>query len=186
MKRPRKQNELTPLKGMQIGDLLVLQKIPQKKGRPKWRCLCVCGRRVSVAHQRLIHKVHPKTHCGCKSKGLATLYKVEYHAWWDAKQRCHDKNHPGYPSYGAKGIRMDEAWQNSFELFLDVVGPRPSKLHSLDRIDAHGNYEPGNIRWATVKEQARNKKTTKWVNTHSTAPRSKRQIWLRNGECRTK
>lgn len=165
MRRPqRKGNQLTRLTGKQIGDLRVLQKVPQKKGRPKWRCICVCGSRITVAHQRLIHKVMPKTHCGCKAKGAPTLYKVEYHAWWDAKQRCHDENHPGYPVYGAKGIRMEPAWQRSFEAFLEFIGPRPTKYHSLDRINAHGHYAPGNVRWATVKEQARNKKDTKWVN----------------------
>ena len=59
---------------------------------------------------------------------------------------------------------MHEPWRDSFQLFLEYVGPRPSSKHSLDRIDAKGNYVPGNVRWATLIVQARNKRGTKWVN----------------------
>lgn len=151
------------LKGKQIGDLKVLGRVSTPKGkRPKWRCECSCGKRISVGHQCLIRK-NPKSHCGCKRKGPATLFKVEYHAWWDAKQRCHDPKHPSYPSYGAKGVRMCAKWRKSFEAFLADVKPRPSSEYSLDRIKATGNYEPKNVRWATLKTQARNKRGTKWV-----------------------
>ncbi len=151
------------LKGRRIGDLLVLQRV-RSKGRPKWRCECLaCGGRVTVAHYRLIHKDSPKTHCGCKRKGLPTRYKEEYHAWWDAKSRCHNPNHPSYPQYGAKGIRMCNVWRESFELFLEHIGPRPFKTFSLDRINPHGAYEPGNVRWASTETQARNKKRSKYV-----------------------
>lgn len=160
----RGSNTLTPLKGTMCGDLYVIQKVAQgKHRRPQWRCECVCGKRITVSHNRLIDKKRPKTHCGCKNKGLPTLYKREYHAWSDAQARCHTKHHPSYPSYGAKGIRMCKEWQESFKVFLDYIGPRPSELHSLDRINPFGNYEPGNVRWATTKTQARNKKGTKYI-----------------------
>lgn len=156
---------LTNLKGSRIGDLRVIGRTRTAKGkRPRWRCEClVCGNRITVAHNRLIHKTNPKLHCGCKRKGPPSLYKVEYHAWWDAKERCHNENHPSYPQYGAKGVVMCDAWRESFESFLAYVGERPTKKHSLDRIDAFGNYEPGNVRWATLKTQARNKRGTKYV-----------------------
>ncbi len=161
----RKANELTPLKGKTCGHLLVLFKVAQgRKRRPQWRCECLpCGRRITVAHNRLIDKKRPKTHCGCLNKGLPTLFKKEYHAWSDAKARCHVKHHPTYPAYGAKGIRMCREWRDSFQAFLDHIGPRPSNEHSLDRRDPYGNYEPGNVRWATTKQQARNKKQTKYI-----------------------
>ena len=159
------QNILINLKGKQLGDLRVLQKIAPKKkgGRPRWRCVCSCGRRITVSHVRLIHKVNHKTHCGCKRKGLPTLQKIEYHAWWDAKGRCHNKKHPSYPQYGAHGIRMCKEWRTSFKAFFVHMGPRPSDKYSLDRKDPFGNYEPGNVRWATTKTQARNKKGTKYI-----------------------
>lgn len=124
-------------------------------------------------HNRLIDKKSPKTHCGCQRRGLPTQYKREYHAWSDAKARCHTKHHPTYPSYGAKGIRMCSEWQESFEKFLEYIGPRPSKAYSLDRIDPHGNYEPKNVRWATLKTQARNKKDTKYIKHPRTGNRER-------------
>ena len=154
---------LTNLRGMQCGDLQVLHRVASRKKRPHWKVQCICGRQVIVAHNRLIDKKRPKTHCGCKRKGPSVLHPKEYHAWWDAKGRCHNPKHPSYPRYGAKGVRMDEAWRKSFPTFLTYIGDRPSEDHSLDRINASGHYEPGNVRWATGKVQARNKRGTKYV-----------------------
>lgn len=160
----RTGSQLTDLKGQQCGELYVLFRVAQgKHHRPQWRCLCSCGRRITTAHNRLIDKKRPKLHCGCKNQGLPHHNKREYHAWTDARARCHHKHHPSYPYYGAHGIRMCVEWRNSFEAFLKHVGPRPSDEHSIDRIDPYGNYEPGNVRWADKITQARNKKGTLWV-----------------------
>ena len=112
---------------------------------------------------RLIGRI-PKTHCGCR-RVSNKLLKKEYHAWWDARGRCRDPSHPSYSSYGAKGIKMCEQWQKGFKAFIEYIGeaPIPKQKYSLDRIDPFGYYEPGNVRWATVKQQARNKKNTRWV-----------------------
>lgn len=142
------------------------KKSPNKYKRTYYRCLCDCGRRVTVEKQRLIHKTKPKRHCGCENQGLPTKFKIEYHAWWDCIQRCYNPKHHGYGSYGGKGVRVCDEWKNSFGQFLSDLGRRP-KGHSLDRIDASGNYEPGNVRWADSKTQGRNKRNTKWV-THPT------------------
>lgn len=156
--------KLTELKGKRFGKLLVIGKVRRaKKQVQKWRCECDCGRRVTVAHYCFMRKGNPKTHCGCETKTLASEHPRTYHAWWDAKSRCHNPDHPSYPSYGAKGIRMCDEWRESFEAFIEYIKPRPNKKYSLDRIDPHGNYEPGNVRWATVQQQAWNKKETKMV-----------------------
>ena len=73
------------------------------------------------------------------------------------KNRCYRKQDVSYERYGAKGIRICDRWLNSFENFYKDMGNCP-KGHSIDRIDSSGNYSPNNCRWATVLEQARNKK----------------------------
>lgn len=82
----------------------------------------------------------------------------EWRAWCAARQRCHNPNCSSYANYGGRGIQMCDAWRESFELFYAHIGPKPSPMHSLDRIDNDGHYEPGNVRWATKTEQARNQR----------------------------
>jgi hypothetical protein len=82
----------------------------------------------------------------------------EYDAWIQAKNRCNNYRSENYKDYGGRGIRMWPGWLNNFPAFYKHIGPRPSPKHSLDRIDNDGHYEPGNIRWATAKEQAANKR----------------------------
>jgi len=77
------------------------------------------------------------------------------------KQRCCDPEHVAYPNYGGRGITVHVSWIGSFESFFEHVGPRPSPKHSIDRIDNDGNYEPGNVRWATAKQQRRNTRRSK-------------------------
>lgn len=91
------------------------------------------------------------------------MYKSrEYHSWQTAKERCHNPNNPGYQFYGKRGIVMCAKWRQSFQAFYQDMGPRPEGM-SLDRIDPNGNYEPGNVRWATDKQQQRNKRSNRLV-----------------------
>lgn len=78
-----------------------------------------------------------------------------YWSWQSMVKRCTNPNHQTYRYYGARGIRVCERWR-IFDNFRADMGPRPSRRHSIDRIDNSGNYEPGNCRWATPEEQGAN------------------------------
>lgn len=83
----------------------------------------------------------------------------EYRTWDGMKQRCYNPNNVGYAGYGALGITVCDRWRYSFENFLADMGekPEPKSRYSIERIDGHGNYEPGNCKWATASEQQRNR-----------------------------
>lgn len=84
----------------------------------------------------------------------------EYRAWAGAIERCTRQSRPGFENYGGRGITVCDRWRNSFAAFLADMGSRPRGA-SLDRIDVDGSYEPGNCRWATREQQARNTRLRK-------------------------
>jgi hypothetical protein len=87
----------------------------------------------------------------------------EYNIWCGIKSRCYNINDKKYSSYGGRGICVCEEWLNNFQCFYNDIGPRPSKKHSIDRIDNDGNYCKSNCRWATRFEQDNNKRTSVYI-----------------------
>lgn len=150
------------LTGKTFGRLTVVEEILTRcNGKVQWRCSCSCGNLIIVKSTKLL--TGKTTSCGCggnknpKHHGLVNT--PEYRAWSNMLQRCYNENNPEFKRYGARGICVCKPWRESFMNFYNHVGPRPSDSHSLDREDNDGHYEPGNCRWATLLEQANNKRT---------------------------
>lgn len=145
--------------GMRYGAWLVVGMAELRRGKRLWLCRCDCGREAKIPSGNLATgKSSGCQSCKSKTHNLSTM--PEYEIWGGIKSRCHCKTATGYKNYGGRGIQVCERWRASFSAFLADVGPRPSPQHSLDRFPNNdGNYEPGNVRWATPSQQHNNKRT---------------------------
>lgn len=115
-------------------------------------------------------------------RGMCKKYEREYNSWRMMLRRCYEKGYKSYDGYGGRGIEVCTRWQKSFFNFFEDMGKRPSKNHTLDRINNEGNYSKGNCRWATVSEQSRNKRNNRWAKAFG---KSKVLIdWSKDRRCR--
>jgi hypothetical protein len=166
-----------------FGNLKVLSKSAKtdKYKTIYWNCQCLgCGTLLEIIGNSL-KSSHSKS-CGntktcseafnIKSEaqtihGLSS--SIEYLSWIAIKTRCYNMDNENYPYYGGRGITMYSPWINDPVAFYDYLLTLPetrlqfeakisNKYPTIDRIDVNGNYEPGNIRWATVQEQSQNKR----------------------------
>lgn len=144
----------------------VFATLRSSKGELIAKVKCSCG----AVRRRLLSRVVRGRSTGCEScvqkrhghasiDGLGTASPT-YISWRMMKRRCLDTGYARYHLWGGRGITVHPEWSGpeGFERFLADVGERPSKRYSLDRIDVDGNYEPGNVRWATPKQQRANQR----------------------------
>ena len=159
------------LEGQLFGRLKVEAFAGLGKGKNSlWLCRCECGTCKVVYGTHL--RSGSTTSCGCRQKERAAQGQYihghsgegkrtrEYRSWDNMLQRCFNPNSDNYGRYGGRGITVASEWIDDFIAFYEYMGPRPEGK-SLDRWpDNNGNYEPGNVRWATPEEQAFNRRDT--------------------------
>jgi hypothetical protein len=160
------------LAGQRFGRLLVMargQSTP--RGDATWRCRCDCGTTVAAVMSHSLASGN-STSCGCYRRDRTIEVKTRHglgsrsaqhplrQTWKSMLTRCTNPRSRSYRNYGGRGIAVCERWSDLAAFVADIetaIGPRPAG-HTLDRIDNDRNYEPGNLRWATPREQARNQR----------------------------
>jgi len=172
LKKNRKK-VLNNLTDREFGHWQVIKRASDRYGRTYWLCRCKCGNEKDVSSQSLLNGSSTKcskcngllvgeratTHGFCRKKKIP-----EYHIWNSIKNRCRNKNTSSYKDYGGRGIDIYDEWFDSFELFINYLGFRPSKDHSVDRIDNDKGYVPNNVRWSTRAVQVSNTRKQRIVN----------------------
>lgn len=153
------------LVGCVFGRLTVIKRSgSSKNNRCLWECQCSCGN-IKISSSISLAS-GDCTSCGCvkdkyKSQGASSQSRI-YKIWQGMKKRCHPIR--GLYDYGQRGIRVCDEWNSDFLAFyIWAIGNEYSEELTIDRVDPDGNYEPGNCRWATVAQQARNKRNTYYV-----------------------
>lgn len=139
---------------------------PRKTTNAFWFCLCECGSKKSIQSNTLRNGISRS--CGCLRKeltaqrehshGHASLNSRSgtYNSWAGMIQRCTNPSNPAWKNYGGRGINVCSRWL-VFENFLEDMGDRPSGM-SIDRTDNNGNYCRENCKWATAKDQSKNRR----------------------------
>ena len=171
------------LKGKKFGMLTVIKVDEEKsleKKRTYWVCECECTNIISIREDNINEN---KNDCGCifkkKQAEKSATHGMSgtriHRIWLGMSQRCYIESASGYKNYGGRGIKVCDEWLNKENGFVNfynwsIKNEYDNNL-TIERKNVNGNYEPDNCRWATMKEQANNKRNTRYVTidneTHS-------------------
>ena len=159
------------LAGRKFGRWTVLEYSHHRGKVPCWHVRCQCGNKKVVIVTTLYSGASQSCGCLCKEINSARSFKhghaasITYRSWQKMKARCNPKTKDvKYLKYYVnKGVKVCQRWLDKFENFLADMGERPSKSHSIDRLDNDKGYFKENCVWANIKDQARNKRCCKWV-----------------------
>lgn len=155
------------LTGRKYRGFLVLKRTGTRaNGAVLWLCRCDCGKELILCSADFTSDSRQRSGCrDCFMKTFITHGMTgtkEHHAWNDMRSRCDLKKNTGYKDYGGRGIGYSDEWSD-FAVFIKDMGLAPSPKHTLERINVNGNYQADNCKWATIKEQSRNKRNSRMV-----------------------
>lgn len=154
LQKHKKGRKVVDRTGQRNGSL-VFESIASYGGRTVlWNVRCDCGNMITIPAIQITY--HDRKDCGCSRHGMSKTNT--YRIWFGIKRRCFDKKEQSYQNYGGRGITICDRWMD-FAKFIEDMGERPSKA-DIDRINNDGNYEPGNCRWISRKENSSNKRNT--------------------------
>lgn len=176
MSRRVQRKHPLPQPNDKFGRLVIIREVPSTTRDRFYLCRCICGTEKVVRFHSLVSGKTPTRSCGCARKENAAIAvratktthglrrSPEYGVWANMKNRTTNPKCPEYSYYGGAGVNVCSEWVKSFAAFYNYIGPRPTPDHEIDRYpDPNGNYEPGNVRWATKVEQMLNRRNAAFL-----------------------